>query len=242
MTTAIRIPVDSMMELIHTGMTTLLLLGATGAIGERVLEAAVADDRVQSIVTLGRRAPALTHPKLHSHSCDLSDEHAVATAVAALPDGEVAFLCALGTTMKAAGSEQAFIRVDKHMPLVVARALAQRGHVRAGLVSSMGARSTGSASNVYLRTKSELEADLSALLPNCTIVRPSLLDRGRDDGRLGEKLALMAARPLFRLVGPHHRFAPIHIDVVARALLRSTLSASPGVHIHESDALHALGA
>jgi uncharacterized protein YbjT (DUF2867 family) len=224
-------------------MTQLVLLGATGAIGERLLALALADEQVVRVITLGRRIPSTQHNKLHAVSCDLTDTAAITTAVAGA-DVNGVFLCALGTTLKAAGGQEAFVRVDKNMPLAVARVLAKRGGFRAGLVSSMGARNAGDNSKqpFYLRIKSELETELIALIPDCTIVRPSLLDRDKNDGRLGERLALWAARPLFRAIGPHHRFAPIHIDTVARALLRSTLYATPGVHIHESDALHALGA
>jgi uncharacterized protein YbjT (DUF2867 family) len=139
------------------------------------------------------------------------------------------FSC-LGTTMKQAGSRQAFRRVDHDIPLMIARAAKEAGVPHYLLVSSVGADANSRA--FYLRVKAELEAAVSALgFRSVTIVRPSFLEGDRREKRVGE----MLARPFMHLAPA--RFKPVHVDQVARAMLAAARAAHPGVEIIENPAL-----
>jgi uncharacterized protein YbjT (DUF2867 family) len=222
-------------------MTVLLLLGATGAIGQRLLSFAVEDAGVERVFTLGRRLPQLSHAKLTSNVCDLEDVGAVGEALASLDvPAHATLVHALGTTIKDAGSTAMFERVDLRMPVTVAAAMAARGCRRAVVVSSLGA--DVNASNFYLRIKGQVEIDVAAALPDCTHLRPSLLDRNNKDGRVGERAALFVAKPLFAVLGKQRRYAPIHVDTVARAALRAATDGGLGVRVWHSEILHVQGA
>jgi uncharacterized protein YbjT (DUF2867 family) len=177
----------------------------------------LADPRVERVVALGRRKLEMSHPKLACSVVDLQDQAAIA---AALPDGLDIALCSLGTTRRAAGSKTAFRAVDHDAVLAFARAAVAKGARRFVLVSSAGA--SVRASNFYLRVKGEVEADLAALGNlQVVVLRPSILDHhgSRTESRWGEALGLAVSRPLFRWLAPKHRYAPIDVDVVGRAMV-----------------------
>ncbi|MFT3816776.1 MAG: nucleoside-diphosphate sugar epimerase [Rubrivivax sp.] len=204
----------------------VLIAGATGLIGRELLDGLLADRTVAEVYSLGRRRPAERHPKLHARQVDFG-------ALPALPPIDEVYL-ALGTTIKAAGSQAAFRALDFDANLAVARAALAAGARRAGLVSAMGA---SAASTVfYSRVKGELEDALAALgFDALVIARPSLLvgDRASlgQPERRGEHIGLALSRALGPLVPAAYR--PIQAARVARALLARVPAAS-GVQVLSS--------
>jgi uncharacterized protein YbjT (DUF2867 family) len=137
-------------------------------------------------------------------------------------------LCCLGTTMKNAGSPEAFLKVDRDYPLaLLARAAALPRPPVFGLVSSVGA---DRARGVYLGAKAAVEKAVRESGLAAVIVRPSLLDGDRAEFRAAERIGLAVGRPLFALLAAATgraawvgRFAPIAVSTVAAALVRETL-------------------
>lgn len=205
----------------------LLVVGATGAVGREVLRLGLDHTRKPHLVALTRR-PIREAGRLTSVVVDFDrlDDDAPWWRV----DGVV---CALGTTMRAAGSRDAFAAVDRDLPILVARNARRAGATAFALTSSVGA---GTGGSFYLRTKAEAEHGVGRVgFPSLTIVRPSLLDAGRSESRPGERLALLAARVLGPLVP--RRYRPVTPAAVARALLDGVLEPSGGVRIVESEEL-----
>jgi uncharacterized protein YbjT (DUF2867 family) len=193
-------------------MRRVALAGATGLVGQSMLAGLLADASVDAVHVFGRRAPALSHPKLTSHLVDFA-------ALPALPPLEEVYL-ALGTTIKVAGSQQAFRAVDFDANLALARAALAAGAKRAGLVSAMGADAGSSV--FYSRVKGELEDALRALnFEALVIARPSLLLGDREalgqPARLVETLSMRAAKLLAPLIPANYRAIPA--ADVAHALL-----------------------
>lgn len=191
---------------------SVALAGATGLVGSEILRGLVADPDVSAIHVLGRRAIGAT-PKVISHVVDFRSPPALAQV-------DEVYL-ALGTTIRIAGSREAFRAVDLEANLAVARAALAAGARRAGLVSAMGASSKSKI--FYSRVKGELEDALTALaLEGLVIARPSLLagDRTRlgQPARRGEKIGIVLSRVLAPVIPKNYRaVAPVD---VARALLR----------------------
>ena len=155
----------------------LLLVGATGIVGSRVLAAALEDARFARVIAPTRRTLP-TQSKLLNPVVDFSqlDEDAPWWRADAV-------ICTLGTTIKVAGSQAAFAAVDRDLPIRVARLARQHGATRFALNSSLGASRKG---NFYLRTKAEAEDGIRAIgFPYFTIVRPSLIDARRQQSRPG---------------------------------------------------------
>jgi uncharacterized protein YbjT (DUF2867 family) len=209
-------------------MKTLLLLGATGLVGQQVLRLALSDARVAQVVAPTRRAlPALV--KLINPVVDFN--HLPQDAPWWSVDGVV---CALGTTMAKAGSQEAFRQVDFALPLEVARLAQRHGAQAYALNSALGADPQSGV--FYSRTKGELEQALRAMkFPSLTLVQPGLLGGDRHENRPTERLAIGFSRLLAPLLP--HRYRVVPAERVAHHLLESALTAAPGVKVLTSEML-----
>lgn len=217
-------------------LRSLLLAGASGLIGTELSRQALALPGLQALHAVVRRTPsgATADPRLHWLPVDFS-------RLGTLPQADAA-ACALGTTIKVAGSQAAFRAVDFDAVIAFAQAARQAGVERFAVVSALGA-DAGSAV-FYNRVKGEMEDALRGLgFASLTIARPSLLAGDRaalgQPLRLGERLGLALTAPLGPLFPAAWR--PIHADVVARALLHALAEARPGVRVVESGALQKEG-
>ncbi|HWC74796.1 MAG TPA: NAD-dependent epimerase/dehydratase family protein [Gemmatimonadales bacterium] len=213
---------------------TALIAGATGLVGNCVLELLLADVTWDHVVTVGRRTAPQRHQKLEQRILDL----AALDAVGDLPHADDVFCC-LGTTIKQAGSQAAFRRVDYEFVLALARAGLRIGATQFLLVSATGA---DPGSRVfYSRVKGEMEAEVRKLPYRAVqIFRPGLLLGKRTEFRLGERLAMIAA-PLVQLllVSRLRRFRSIEASAVARAMVRIAREAPRGPNVFEYDAMMA---
>lgn len=213
-----------------------LLLGATGLVGGHVLDLLLDDPAYGGVRVLGRRPVPREHPELRQETVDFDRLRDCAELVRAQD-----VFCCLGTTIRAAGSREAFRRVDLDYPRAVAEAAARNGAERFLLVSAMGA--DAGSSIFYNRVKGEAE-DAVRTLPfqEVVILRPSLLLGERAEHRPGEALAqrvMPRLSPLMR--GPLRRYRPVHAAAVARAMVRLAKAGGRGVRVVESDAIEALG-
>jgi len=209
----------------------LLLVGATGAVGQAVLRQALSEERITRIVAPTRRplqAAVAGGERLLNPVIDFTrlPEEAPWWKVDAV-------VCTLGTTIRVAGSQAAFAAIDRDLPIAVGRLARAAGATRYALNSSLGASARG---NFYLRTKAEAEQGIIDLgFASTTIVRPSLIDAERDEARPGEQAGLFVAR-LLRPLLPR-RYRAVRPQAIAAALLRGVVEGRPGVTIVESDAL-----
>lgn len=211
---------------------TALLAGATGLIGREVARQWTGPGPLHLLVR--RDTPAL-QPLHRVHVVDFA-------ALPPLPQAERAFCC-LGTTIKAAGSQEAFRAVDHGAVLAFARAAQRAGVRHFAVVSALGA--SARSRTFYNRVKGEMEAELATLgFASLVIARPSLLAGDRaslgQPARLGERLALMMTAPLTPFIPKAWR--PIEAAVVARAMLRALDRPAPGLRVLESAQLQELGA
>ncbi len=208
-------------------MKTLLILGATGQVGQQILRLSLQHPGISRVVAPTRR-PLPPHDKLDNPIVDFEQ----------LPESaqwwktDIA-LCALGTTLRQAKSRSGFYRVD-HDYTVAAAGLAHRaGTPMFGLVSSLCA--DPSSWVFYLKTKGEIERDISALgFASLTIARPSLLIGGpRSSGRPLEAIGLFFGKHMSALLP--RRYRAVSILQVAEALLEAGLDAPTGLHVIESE-------
>ncbi|MDQ0569917.1 uncharacterized protein YbjT (DUF2867 family) [Variovorax paradoxus] len=204
----------------------LLLVGATGLVGRHLLTLALADPRVKAVVAPTRRV-LTTHPKLRSPQVDFDR----------LPQDADwwqadAVICALGTTMRTAGSEEAFRRVDCDYPLTVARLAHAHGTPTYALNSAIGA--DAGSSFFYNRVKGELEQALMGQgFESLTCVRPGVIGGHRDEFRLGERMMVIGLTLAGPLLPKRWRLNPP--PQIASALLEAAIRPKPGVHVVTSD-------
>jgi len=211
----------------------LLLLGGTGAVGKAVLQQALADDSILQVIAPTRRAlPA--HPKLINPLLDF-DNLPLRYDCASLPLQQAftcdAVICALGTTLKLAGSKAAFTAVDKDLVLALARLALGGGAQRFALNSSLGASVRGS---FYLRTKAEVEQAVCDMgFSRTVIVRPSLIDADRQGQRPMEHMGLVVARLMRPLIPARYR--AVSPEAIARSLIAGIGEKAPETRIVESE-------
>lgn len=205
----------------------VLLAGATGLTGEHLLDRLLNEPTITRVLAPSRR-PLAEHPHL---------ENPVGEPAELLPrlggQVDIAFCC-LGTTIKKAGSEQAFRAVDLDLVVAFAKRARELGTRHLVVISALGA--DPKSSMFYNRVKGEMEAALRAQdWPQLTICRPSLLLGDRVEPRLAEQLA----GPLSKLIpGKYHG---IEACQLARAMWRLALEEQDGARVVESDELRKLG-
>jgi uncharacterized protein YbjT (DUF2867 family) len=199
-----------------------------------VLSLLLSDTTWSRVVTVGRRTAPLQHDKLEQRIVDLG----ALEAVADLPHADDVFCC-LGTTIKQAGSQAAFRRVDYEFVLALARTGTRIGATQFLLVSAIGADPESRV--FYSRVKGEVETSLRKLPYRAIqIFRPGLLLGDRSEHRFGERIAMIAApivQPL--LVGRLRRLRSIAASDVARAMVRIAREAPRGPNVFEYDAMMA---
>lgn len=203
------------------------ILGASGLVGGHCLEALLISQEFATVLALGRRELTRSnHPKLSQKILDLWKLSASDFA------GVTDFFCATGTTIAKAGSQQEFHRIDHDLPLNVARVAMSSGVQRFVLVSSVGANP--SSKNFYLRTKGELERDLSQLgFAGLYIFRPGLLLGRRPEFRPLESVATHFAPALnFALWGRLKRYRAVPAETVGQAMVSAAETAVPGTFIY----------
>jgi uncharacterized protein YbjT (DUF2867 family) len=221
-----------------------LVVGATGLVGTALVRALLADPGIAELIVLGRRplpaefnSPRLRHVIVEDF-LSLEKLEGTNEGVEAIDE----FYSALGTTARAAGSPEAFRRVDFEAVLAAARFAESRGARRAFVVSAVGADPHASA--FYLRVKGELEHALAALsFTQVVAARPSLILGDRQERRPTEAIARRVApwiAPLCR--GPLRRYTPIADRDIARALARLAreVPVGPRLRVVEYDELISL--
>lgn len=204
-----------------------LVAGATGLVGREVLAALLTDKRYAAVHCVGRRPLTVKNQKLFSHVVDFA-------TLSALPgiDHVDDVYIALGTTIKVAGSQQAFRAVDFDAVVAVARAAKAVGATKLGVISAMGANAGSGV--FYNRVKGEMEDALIQLGYKALIIaRPSMLAGDREAltqaARPAEKLGLLAMTLFKPLIPANYR--AIAATQVAHALLSAMHSTDKGTRV-----------
>lgn len=210
---------------------TALLFGATGLVGNLLLEELIESAKYSVVKIFVRQTTGIDLPGVEETVTDFNDSVLLEDKVR----GDDVFIC-LGTTIRKAGSVANMEKIDRDLPVKLARIARSNGAVRIAVVSSMGAAS--SSRNYYLRIKGEMEQGIiDTGYERTVIARPSMLLGDRKEWRTGEmvgKVLMKTVNPL--LTGRMRKFRAIHGLDVARAMI-ILINGEPGVVIAGSDDL-----
>ncbi len=214
-----------------------LIAGATGLVGNQILQQLLADDDYEKILVISRKPLDLKHPRLFQQQIDFDKIDAFK---ANFQVNNV--FCALGTTIKTAGSQDAFFKVDYTYVVNLGKWCEANGVERFMGVSSMGASPKSRV--FYSRVKGETEEAIKLLnIPQKQIFRPSLLLGKRLENRAGEKLAQLIIGKLgFLFGGSLLKYKGIKTEVVARAMINAAKMEVKGFEVYESGELQKMGA
>lgn len=201
----------------------VLLAGATGLVGGRALLRLLGDARCTQVLAPTRRPLSIRDARLLNPVLDFEQ----------LPDDPAlwqvdAAICALGSTIKQAGSQQAFRRIDHGYPLQIAKLVHTQGCNTFVLNSAVAA--DPQSRFFYSRVKGELERDLRALgFASLTLVRPGLIAGERVQRRTGEHLLGVVLQALGPVLPRAMRVNPA--DCIAAAMVEAALQPAPGEHV-----------
>jgi len=205
-----------------------VILGATGLVGSALLEQLLNHPDYTTVRVLGRKPTGISHSKLEEHIINFKNFQDYTP----LFEADEVFCC-LGTTMKQAGSKEAFYFVDHDLPVQAAK-MAQLFAKKFFLVSSIGANAW--SWNYYLKVKGETERDiLQTTLDSIYILRPSMLLGKRKEQRTGEEIGktlLKIFKPL--MIGGLRKYRGIEASTVARAMILLAERNEKGKFIFES--------
>lgn len=206
---------------------TALILGASGFTGQHLLELLLNDPLYAQITIYVRKPVHISHPKLVQRIVDFEK---LDTAVEATD-----IFCCLGTTIKKAGSQDAFKQVDLVYPQKVASLQLAAGSQRFLVISAVGADEKSSI--FYSRTKGQVEEALTTLgYPCLCIFRPSFIIGDRAEKRVGEKIGIFIAKLISPiLIGPLKKYKPVSALALAKSMQYEAHHFLNGTHIISSD-------
>ncbi|MDO9185515.1 MAG: oxidoreductase [Bacteroidia bacterium] len=234
---------------------TAIILGASGLVGSEVLKQLLADmdsseeiaigssnsplnsekvpdQRFEKIKIFVRKRIPINHPNLEQIIVDFDIIGNYSDSI----KGDVIFCC-IGTTIAAAGSKEAFIKVDHTYPLEFAKIAKQNEVETMLLISSIGADKT--ASNFYLKVKGDIEFELEELkFESLIILRPSMLLGDRKESRFAESAGKVFMKLFsFAFIGKLKKYKAIEASAVAKAMIRLSKMKIKGSAIFPSDKL-----
>ena len=210
------------------------LVGATGLVGGQVIEACVGREDIRLQAIARREVPL---PRGIRIECFVAEPDKWDEVIEALRPK--AIICALGTTWKKSGDDEAAFRaVDQDLVLATARSALDNGVERFVHVSSTGADIAAKA--FYLRVKGEVERELTRMrFGRLDILRPGLLvGERKNDRRVAERIGI-AASPFVNVLlhGRYRQYRGIKAELVARAGLSLAKRAARGRFVHDNDAI-----
>ncbi len=209
---------------------TALLVGATGVVGRRLLQKLLFNSSFDKIITIVRKPSNVKYEKLNEHIIDFDKIEEYADII----NANTVFSC-LGTTMKTAGSKEAFYTVDYTYTIKIAEIASQNGCEQFFVVSALGADAESSI--FYNKVKGEMEDALKKIPFKCIgIFRPSILISNRKEIRIGERIGIIIVKALsFLMIGPLRKYKGVRASVVASAMIKLAKQNRTGIHIIESD-------
>ena len=203
-----------------------LVIGATGAVGKDLVHQLLADESFERVDIFVRREVDIPSSRLVVHVVDFDNPESWSDQL----QGDVLFSC-MGTTIKAAGSQDAQWKVDYTYQYNAAKAARSNGVPTYVLVSSIG--SDPKSKVFYTRMKGALDEAVKKLgYESCFILRPTSLIRKESD-RFGENAGVVILRAL-NAIGLLRSLAPMPTEAVAAAMISLAKSGRKGVEIISS--------
>ena len=213
-------------------MKTALIIGSTGLVGSHLSDLLLDSDDYNKVITFVKRDTGIKHPKLTQYVIDFDKPETYKDLV----QGDD-FFCTIGTTIKKAGSKEAFRKVDFEYPRQFATFALQNKVKQFLIISSLDA--DANSGNFYLRTKGEIQDFLKGCsFESVSILQPSLLLGHRTEFRLGEKVGAFFMKTFtFLFLGKLKKYKPIESTAVAKALLKIAQRNNKGFKVYESDTI-----
>ncbi len=213
-------------------MKSALIIGASGLVGGHCLHALLATEYYSKVIALARKPLDIIHEKLEHYFVNFDSLAKFAPLIKADD-----IFCTLGTTIRKAGSQAAFEKVDYTYPVEVAKIAAANGAQQFLIVTAVGANPSSRV--FYSRVKGNVEETISALKFKSThFFQPSFLLGKRNESRAGERIGIAAASLLSPfLISGLRRYRAVDARIVAGAMVAVARQNIKGIHRYEFDSI-----
>ena len=206
---------------------TAAIIGATGMVGNYLLQELANDPYFETIRVIVRRPFVKTNDKIEVKLVDFNDYESLKLAI----DGSDVLFCLVGTTQKKVkGDTDLYRKIDFDIPVKAARMCKETGCEKFVIITSVGADSK--SKNFYLRLKGEVEdAIANSGLESIHIMQPSILLGERKETRTGEQIGKAVMNGVsFLMIGSLRKYKPLHGRNVARAMINVSKNNIKGIH------------
>jgi uncharacterized protein YbjT (DUF2867 family) len=208
---------------------TAVVLGATGLIGEQLVQQLLNDPAFSKVRILVRRPVELSHPKLEVKIVNFEN---LDDFKEKLGQGNCIFCCIGTTNNKVKGDKSAYRKIDFDIAVHAARFGKEAGFTNYLLVSAVGANAA--SKNFYLKLKGEVEKEIESInFKSFHVFRPSILFGKRKEFRLGEIFGKGVMQVLsVLLIGSLEKYKGINAATVAKAMIVAAKSDTKGIFVH----------
>lgn len=194
----------------------VVLVGSTGLVGNEVLKQLISENSVSKINVLTRKKINFQSPKVINHMVDFENENDLKNAI----QGEIV-ICCIGTTKAKTPNFTEYEKIDRDIPVRLAKIGKENGISQYHLISAIGANKNSSIN--YNRIKGEAEEGvLAAGIPKTIIYRPGMLIGKRNESRPGEFIAQKLSF-IFDLlmIGTLKKYHSVKAEYLARSIVQN---------------------
>ena len=196
-------------------MKTALLFGASGLVGNHLLNQLISNNNYSKIKLFVRSSIDISDPKIEIIQTDFNNLENHREDI----KGDDCFFC-IGTTKRNSPDKNEYQRIELNIPKQVAQ-IAKSNNIKSYFFISSGYANSKSSGD-YLKYKGLVEEEILNLgFSKTGILRPSFILGNREEFRLGEKIGIIIFKllnPLF--VGPLRKMRSIHSETIAIAMIK----------------------
>ncbi|MFZ1750328.1 MAG: hypothetical protein WAU01_09060 [Saprospiraceae bacterium] len=211
---------------------SLVMMGASGAVGTQTLKSLVLSDQIGKLTLLGRtEIPDINENFVHQHKIDIHNPDTYSSFLT----GHAVTICTLGVGEPSKMTKEEFVKIDKIAVFNFARECKNSGIKHFELLASVGIDSK--SSSFYLRTKGELVDELKTLnFDRLSIFKPSMILTPTNRYGMSQAIALRVwpwLSPV--LIGRLRKYRGIDVDILGRAMALNIFNSKPGYEVLQWD-------
>lgn len=216
---------------------SIVMLGASGAVGTETLNTLLKLKNIQQLTLLGRKIISNIHADfVEQHKVKITDPSSYQNLI----QEQTIAICTLGIGEPSKISKEDFVKIDKTAVLDFAKACKKANIKHFELLASVGINPK--SSSFYLRTKGELVEELKALkFERLSIFQPSMILTPTNRYGIAQAISLKVwpfLKPL--LFGSLRKYRGIPVQVLGQAMAKNIFNKGQAYEILQWDDFYSI--